>query len=118
MNEMLAFSCLSFFTVRNSFRFCMKFIILLSALVHIPSITWALQNAFLWPIPQSVKSGQVDVPLEVRSFYGLVIVCISQLTPDIWTSRALSPSMGLLLPSWIKPLNATVNLSLMSDGPR
>lgn len=81
MNEMLAFSCLSFFTVRNSFRFCMKFIILLSALVHIPSITWALQNAFLWPIPQSVKSGQVDVPLEVRSFYGLVIVCISQLTP-------------------------------------
>ncbi|KAI9260695.1 glycoside hydrolase superfamily [Phascolomyces articulosus] len=30
-----------------------------------PSITWALQGVFLWPIPQTVESGNVDLNLDV-----------------------------------------------------
>ena len=34
-----------------------------------PSITWALQGVFLWPIPQTVESGNIDVNLDVCYFY-------------------------------------------------
>lgn len=31
-----------------------------------PSISWALQGAFLWPIPQFIDSGDTDVVLNVN----------------------------------------------------
>ncbi|CDS09580.1 hypothetical protein LRAMOSA10940 [Lichtheimia ramosa] len=33
-----------------------------------PSISWALQGAFLWPVPQFIDSGATDVVLNITSF--------------------------------------------------
>ncbi|KAG2224352.1 hypothetical protein INT45_006752, partial [Circinella minor] len=40
----------------------MKKAVLLVALY--PSITWAFQGVFLWPVPQTVESGNIDVNLD------------------------------------------------------
>lgn len=32
-----------------------------------PSISWALQGAFLWPVPQFIDSGATDVVLNVNT---------------------------------------------------
>lgn len=39
---------------------------ILAATAVFPSITWALQGAFLWPIPQFIDSGDTDVILNVN----------------------------------------------------
>lgn len=43
----------------------MKAHILLSAAICMQSIAYAVESVFLWPIPESVSSGQTKINLDV-----------------------------------------------------
>ncbi|KAI9493830.1 glycoside hydrolase superfamily [Zychaea mexicana] len=76
-----------------------------------PSITWALQGAFLWPIPQTVESGNIDINLD-PSFKILapkeLDEAVSRYTQIISQERWVPVRIFLIAASTLKSLQVTV----------